>query len=301
MIKLLSLLARIAIAGALSAAAARGQAPVPSQPAKVNPLTGALLEPLESAFKSANHLAIGTDIQAHSSSLDTLANNLSSGSANFSNVTAGFNGLDVQFVLASSFQINGGLEVINSSGDISLFDFLIDGNGSTGTTGQVFQVDASGFPAWADPLAPHTATAIAVQTVTTTNGTWTDITGLSVTYTPTSSSNHVLVTATIQNCTSGAVGAAFRVVRNGSMIVAPTAPTSGFSAHAGGFSTNSDTLGTSVITLDDAPASTSSCTWKVQACVVTGSTGTVYLQQTPDTGSAYNFSAASTLVIQEHR
>ncbi len=128
-----------------------------------------------------------------------------------------------------------------------------------------------------------------------------DITNLTITYTPTSASNHVLVTCVINGgYASSSVGTVFRVVRDGTMIVAPTITGSAFQAHAGIGNANIDQQGSCSFLLDDFPADTSSHVWKVQGSVISGGTGTGWVNASGETNQAYDTVVVSTLMIQEH-
>ena len=124
------------------------------------------------------------------------------------------------------------------------------------------------------------------------SGTWTDVSGLSITYTPTSASNNIFVMASVQ---AGSVpltnGAGIRLVRNSTPIGVGT----GVADVVGADATASDafylfSLSSQVL---DSPATTSSTTYKVQAwCLGAGSINI-------NVSSGGQVGGASTLTIME--
>jgi len=121
-----------------------------------------------------------------------------------------------------------------------------------------------------------------VQTIkkdqfTTANNTdnYTDLTGLSVSITPQSASNKIMIECHIYNSNSNAVNF-FRILRGSTFIEQPSGTSSsgaGYNAH--GFSYFDHSFqDTTVIKILDSPATTSATTYKVQ-CACTGTTLTV--------------------------
>ena len=115
------------------------------------------------------------------------------------------------------------------------------------------------------------------DTFTTANNTdnYTDLTGLSVSITPQSASNKIMIECHIYNSNSNAVNF-FRILRGSTFIEQPSGTSSsgaGFNAH--GFSYFDHSFqDTTVIKILDSPATTSATTYKVQ-CACTGTTLTV--------------------------
>lgn len=99
---------------------------------------------------------------------------------------------------------------------------------------------------------------------TTTSTSFTDITGLSVSITPTSATSNVFVTVTFPiSGSSSAALAIFNLVRNSTNISQPsTSPT--FTATTGGYLQNFDNILPVSFTFLDSPATTSATTYKVQ-------------------------------------
>lgn len=99
---------------------------------------------------------------------------------------------------------------------------------------------------------------------TTTSSSYVDITGLSVSITPTSSTSKILVMATI-NSDGYNAQASFAMNRNGSLIGQSTAGTT-INGYASSYGFGSGSAGYSmVINYLDSPATTSSVTYKLQA------------------------------------
>ena len=112
---------------------------------------------------------------------------------------------------------------------------------------------------------------------TTANNTnnYTDLTGLSVTITPTRSDSKILVEAHIYNSNSNAVNF-FRILRGSTFIEQPSGTSSsGANWNAHGFAYFDHSFqDTTVIKILDSPATTSATTYKVQ-CACTGTTLTI--------------------------
>jgi hypothetical protein len=168
---------------------------------------------------------------------------------------------------------------INGSGTIS-------GVSATGlTTAQT--VSASDITTGTLPKAqlPTGSVLQVVQTTktntfSTTSATLVDITGLSVTITPTSSSNKIMVLATVTGGSTDSVGigTTFQLVRNSTNIA--TSTTTGGST-TGTFSFAQRSMGTqnmqtSGVNFIDSPATTSATTYKLQ-CLTQA--GTLYVNQ----------------------
>jgi len=89
-----------------------------------------------------------------------------------------------------------------------------------------------------------------------TSGTYTEITGLNTSLTPTASSSKVLITGTLQVANNASTGGAIRLYRNSTIIGRD--PFKWFY-----FGSNNDTGGTLAWSFLDSPATTSSVTYKV--------------------------------------
>ena len=104
---------------------------------------------------------------------------------------------------------------------------------------------------------------------------YTDLTGLSVTITPSSTSSKIMVEAHIYNSNNNAVNF-FRILRGSTFIEQPTGTSSdGANWNAHGFSYfDHQFQDTTVIKILDSPTTTSSTTYKIQ-CACTGSVLTI--------------------------
>lgn len=152
-------------------------------------------------------------------------------------------------------------------------------------------------------VAVKSVTKTDTQTTTTINGDWTDVTGLTLTYTPTNSANGILVLVTANTGIMATTAAAMlRVVRDGSAVGVGATSGSRTSAGASGVvnANGVDGLQTLAFHFLDTPGDTSSHTWKVQFCALTGTTGTAYINRTSTDGDvSYTGRGISTLTIME--
>lgn len=140
---------------------------------------------------------------------------------------------------------------------------------SAGTSGQVLQSNGASAPSW---VTPSSGAVVQVKSTTktsifsTTATSYTDITGLSVSITPTSASNKILVFMTL-TCGSdtATVFLTFRLVRGSTAIDIGDAAGSRTQSTgaAGRVNDVSDTYSINAVYLDS-PATTSSTTYKVQ-------------------------------------
>ena len=123
------------------------------------------------------------------------------------------------------------------------------------------------------------------DTFTTTATSFTDITGLSVSITPTSASSKILVFVNVNGSQQyGANRVALRLLRNSTTIDAGTAVGSRQAAF-GGFGTPDSTIPSATVSGNhlDNPATTSSVTYKMQVACIAGG-GTAYVNRTQADG-----------------
>ena len=129
---------------------------------------------------------------------------------------------------------------------------------------------------------------------TTTSGSWVDISGLSVTITPSSASSKIFIMLTIGSVSSaGGYSVGFLLRRNDTRVGNSASDTkqSGIgNAYAG----NQDYLQTISTNFLDSPNTTSATTYKVQW---RNSSGTSYLGQY--TGNATEYNGSSTITVME--
>lgn len=141
-------------------------------------------------------------------------------------------------------------------------------------------------------LAVQIQSAAKTDSFSTTSTSYADVTGLSVTITPTSSSNKILVFASVAYASSSD-DMLLQLVRGSTAIANSTAGsvTNGFSMYSTSEGTNSIPVGSLVFL--DSPATTSATTYKIQALV---RSGTGYVNRR---GSNASFGASSFITIME--
>lgn len=143
--------------------------------------------------------------------------------------------------------------VLTSASSIATSQLSGSISSSSLPTGSVLQV----VQTWSDTRVDYSS-----------GSTWLD-TNLSLSITPSSSSNKILLLASIcgaSNAGSGAYGVGFRFVRNGTAISVPTSPDTGrlpatFVAITG---SNTNDIATGSFNYLDSPATTSAITYKIQ-------------------------------------
>jgi len=115
-----------------------------------------------------------------------------------------------------------------------------------------------------------------LDTFTTTSASYVDLTGGSVTITPSSASNKILVMAyVVLGNTTATAASFFRVVRDSTAIGVGTASASRISASGGIYPSAINAVGGYGWHHLDSPSSTSSLTYKIQIAVESGYTATV--------------------------
>jgi hypothetical protein len=157
--------------------------------------------------------------------------------------------------------------------------------------------------AWAT-VGPTSSAVVQVKsttksdTFTTTSQTFTDITGLTVSITPTSASNKILVIASFTGSNSvGVVPGGIRLARGGTGIfIGDTAGSRTLGQRVQ--PTNSDSTLTFGLSFLDSPATTSATTYSVQCINIGNGTFTVNRANT-DTDSTSYFRSASSITVME--
>jgi len=159
----------------------------------------------------------------------------------------------------------------------------------------------TGFPAGS---VLQVASAIKTDSFSlTTINTFTDITGLSVTITPTSATSKILVSVSVGGAAMSAPGAqAYRLVRGSTAIGVGTAAGSRQATSWRDFNGSSDgnvAFGGYTFTFLDSPATTAATTYKLQVSL---QTGTGYINRSPndtDTDAPWGSRPASTITVME--
>lgn len=140
--------------------------------------------------------------------------------------------------------------------------------------------------------------ATKTDTFTTTSTTFTDVTGLSVSITPSSTTSKILVMTNFQASVSGDIAVMFRFVRGATAISVGDAAGNRTQASASLLQSNiTEQLGTFSFHFLDSPSTTSATTYKVQTFV---NAGTMYLGRTgSDSDLATRPRTASTITVME--
>ena len=187
-----------------------------------------------------------------------------------------------------------------------------DGSGlarlGAGTSGQALITGGTGAnPSWGDVSGGLIQTQYYNYTgvLSATNQSWQDLGSFSVSITPTSTSSKILVHCTFGRITGGTDGAntvAFRITRNGTAVgignVDGNRERMGWSILGANYSSSNHADG-SCFTYIDAPATTSTLTYKVQNYV---ENGTLLLNRNEgysNDSSIYNGTGHSTFYVQE--
>ncbi len=139
------------------------------------------------------------------------------------------------------------------------------------------------------------------DTFTTASTSFTDVTGLSVSITPSSASNKILITFQINGSQDVGVNrSSLRMLRDSTVINAGAVAGSRSPA-LGGFSSDNNTIPSAPVSgiFLDSPATTSSITYKIQIGCLAGN-GTAFINRTDDDGDeAGQIRMASNLVAIE--
>jgi hypothetical protein len=133
-----------------------------------------------------------------------------------------------------------------------------------------------------------------------TGSTYTDITGLSVSITPSSASNKILIMYNVSVGSNGTSGFAYtKLLRGSTSIFVGDTAGSRISASNGGTSISSNVISKHCIQFLDSPATTSSTTYKIQAYAQVG-TAQIYVNRTyTDTDNSGFTRDASSITVME--
>lgn len=140
--------------------------------------------------------------------------------------------------------------------------------------------------------------ATKTDTFTTTATTFTDITGLSISITPTSASNKILIIASVTASNDAAtIQGGLRLVRNSTAIFVGDTAGNRISGQMVDV-TNADSTVTQGISFLDSPATTSATTYKLQA--INSAAGTFYVNRSEnDTNDVNHYRGASSITVLE--
>jgi hypothetical protein len=142
---------------------------------------------------------------------------------------------------------------------------------------------------------------IKTDTFSSTASSFTDVTGLTVSITPTSSSSKILVILSIAGMNESTIGSTARLARDGTGIGVAT---SAGSRNAGGtaemYHARSDTFLTFTSIVLDSPATTSSITYSGQIIAGSGGAYTTYINRSSADGNSNAYSrGASSITVME--
>lgn len=148
--------------------------------------------------------------------------------------------------------------------------------------------------------------AVKTDTSSTTSSTYSDISGLSVSITPSSTSNKILVTCSVMVGQDGGAGtaASIVIVRDATTLISPSSPgnrvPSIFNMESSISSGMQYMLMPSVFTYLDSPSSTSSLAYKVQFKNVTNAVGATYINRGGNDSNTAAFPrGVSTITVME--
>ena len=189
-------------------------------------------------------------------------------------------------------------------------DTIYSSSGSTparlgiGSTGQVLTV-AGGVPSWATPAGGGGKVGQVVSTTksnsfSTNSGSYTDVTGLSVSITPTLATSKIMVFVDVQVVGDNGVGSAFwQLVRGATAIAIGDQEGSNRRRSTGqAYSADNNTAFSGSINFLDSPSTTSATTYKVQILADGG--GSAYVNRSEAYGDTTNHATgASTITVME--
>lgn len=145
---------------------------------------------------------------------------------------------------------------------------------------------------------------VKTDTFTTTGTSFVEITGFTVSITPSSASSKVLVTVTLLGGENQDAFPAMRLLRNGTAVVLGDSIPPGQQATFGYVNTGADARDQYLLTTAsymylDSPASTSSLTYSVQVRPMSSTNRTFYLNRPNTIGDPNQFTVTSTITAME--
>jgi hypothetical protein len=197
-------------------------------------------------------------------------------------------------VTTVSFYVSSVLNAIPATAGAVTNSYLLDGS--------ITKAKMGSGSTWAPAgTVVQVVSAIKTDTSSTSSQTYADITGLSVSITPTSSSSKILVLLNVDGSNDNG-GLAIKLVRNSTDIAIGTAASGNqLNVTLTNYYNNTDANShrSSGITFLDSPATTSATTYKAQFRIgTTGGTGYVN-RSTGTDNAAYNMYAVSTITVME--
>jgi|688.fasta_scaffold14096_9 hypothetical protein len=135
---------------------------------------------------------------------------------------------------------------------------------------------------------------------TTSTLTYVDVTGVSVSITPTSATNKILVMVTLSGSgNSGAAGMLLRLVRNSTPIYLGDSAGSRIQATTSNITSDNNLAQAIAFTFLDSPATTSATTYKVQICSTYNSNPVVINRSITDVDASDRARTASSITVME--
>lgn len=206
----------------------------------------------------------------------------------------------------SNFKVQGNasgagtftLQSPNIAGNLSLTMPAADG-----TNGQFLQTNGSGVLSFASvtPAGVVQVKSTAKTDVfSTSSGTMVDVTGLSVSITPTSASNKILVLVNLVVAGATATDECrFQLVRNSTDIAKGTGGTPAYTSYMTNYNLSNTPTGVTewpaALNFLDSPASTSALTYKIQ--MSTSNSSTWYLNRRGDSATAFVISNITVMEV----
>jgi hypothetical protein len=197
---------------------------------------------------------------------------------------------------------------LTTAGDIIYRNSTIPTRLGIGTAGQVLTVNSGATaPQWSTPAGGgggkvlQVVTAFKSDTFTTNSATYTDITGLSVTITPTLNTSKIYVIASVTGAgTQGQAPGMCQILRGATVIGSGDTAGSRVSGFAAlGRSGGATEMASAVINYLDSPATTSATTYKVQTNAL-DSANTVFVNRCEsNTDSGSRVRGSSTITVME--
>jgi hypothetical protein len=262
------------------------------------------MDALAGAVTSGQYLrGNGTDVvmsAIQAADVPTLNQNTTGTAANVTGTVAIGNGGTGQTTATAAFNA---LNPMTTTGDIIYESSpTVAARLGIGSTGQVLTV-AGGIPSWATPAGgggiSQVVQTVKTDTFTMASTTYADITGLSVTITPSSSSSKVLVMANVNHVGTVLTSASgIRLLRGSTVIGVGDAAGSRISTSGGeSYGNYGVTLTGDSIMFLDSPATTSATTYKIQIRVY-GSTA--YVNRSPvDSDDQAYYRGMSSITVME--
>jgi len=212
-------------------------------------------------------------------------------------------GSSSQNVSASSVVLSG-----STSGTTTLAAPAVAGSNTlvlptgNGSSGQVLSTNGSGALSWSNRPILQVVNTVKTDTFSTSSTTFTDVTGLSASITPSSASNKILIIVHLGafNATSITYTAAFRISRNGTAVGIGDAAGTRTRASFKIGSFNVDHALPGGFSFLDSPGSTSSLSYALQITMQSPATGCINRNGSDaDTSDAYAARTASTITLME--